>query len=65
MSWNWATGSWMSASRMSAKQRRITHLQPQRPSGEKSCLALAITQREEAHDYAAIIGARMAGRLLP
>ena len=35
------------------------------PAAPKISIATAIRQREEAHENVAIIGARMAGRLLP
>lgn len=65
MSWRWTSDSWVSPSRAAAKRRHFTHLHPQQPSGEKACLALKIRQREEAFENLAVVGARMAERLLP
>ena len=65
MSWNCVTKSWMSPSRMTAKLRHVTHPQPQRPNGERSSLVAIMRQREEAHENAAAIGARLIRRLLP
>lgn len=65
MSWSLASDSWVSPSRAAAKRRHFTHVHPQQPGGEKACLALRIRQREEATENLAIVGARMAERLLP